>query len=129
MFRVVWRVRRVRRNLQGSRGEYMQHKEQARALAVSRLQLFNEKYGFSIKKISIKNQKTMWGSCSRKGNLNFHYKIALLPDYLADYIIVHELCHLEEFNHSRVFWGLVARSIPNHRELRGKLKHHKDSNQ
>lgn len=115
----------MRRNLQGSRAEYMQHKERARSMATTRLQFFNTVYGFAVKRVSIKNQKTMWGSCSRRGNLNFHYKISLLPERLADYIIVHELCHIGEFSHSKAFWNLVAETVPNHRELRGELRLHK----
>jgi hypothetical protein len=63
-----------------------------------------------------------WGSCSKKGNLNFNYKIALLPQRHSDYVIVHELCHLREFNHSKKFWDLVEQAVPNHRALRTELK-------
>ncbi|MFA5730367.1 MAG: M48 family metallopeptidase [Candidatus Paceibacterota bacterium] len=58
----------------------------------------------------------------RKGNLNFNYKIALLPERLADYIIVHELCHLKEVNHSQKFWNLVAKMMPDYLEIRNELK-------
>lgn len=109
----------VRRN---SKKEYAEHKERALVLAQARLEYFNTFYNFSFNKINIKNQKTRWGSCSMKGNLNFNYKIALLPSHLADYIIVHELCHLKEFNHSQKFWNLVAQTIPNYLELRKELK-------
>ena len=54
--------------------------------------------------------------------MNFNYKIALLPERLADYIIVHELCHLEEFNHSQKFWNLVAKEIPDYLNARRELK-------
>ena len=84
--------------------------------------MFNQIYGFQYNKINIRNQKTRWGSCSKKGNLNFNYKIALLPEKYADYIVVHELCHLKEFNHSRSFWNLVARTIPDFRERKKRIK-------
>ena len=58
----------------------------------------------------------------KKGNINFNYKIALLPVHLADYIIVHELCHLGQFNHSQKFWNLVAKTFPNYLEIRKELK-------
>jgi predicted metal-dependent hydrolase len=67
-------------------------------------------------------QRSRWGSCSRKGNLNFNYKLIQLPQELADYIVVHELCHLKQFNHSHAFWNLIAETIPNHIELRKILK-------
>ena len=101
---------------------YLKYKENALALAENRINYFNKQYRFLINTVNIKNQKTRWGSCSRKGNLNFNYKIALLPSRLADYIIVHELCHLGEFNHSRKFWNLIAKTIPNYMEIRSELR-------
>jgi len=102
--------------------EYRRNKERANKLALERTAHFNEVYKFNFNSINIKNQKTRWGSCSKKGNLNFSYKIALLPQRLSDYIIVHELCHLGEFNHSKKFWELVAKTIPDHAKLRDELK-------
>lgn len=94
----------------------------ARELALARLEYFNREYGFVYKRITVRDQKTRWGSCSQKGNLNFNYKIALLPPELADYLIVHELCHLREMNHSPRFWALVAKTLPNFRERRRELR-------
>ncbi|MDO8620185.1 MAG: M48 family metallopeptidase [bacterium] len=106
-----------------SRGKHFaEHKPKALALTRERLAHFNERYGFKWNSVTIRNQKSRWGSCSRRGNLNFNYKIALLPPDLADYIIVHELCHLGELNHSRAFWSLVARTLPSHRSLRASLR-------
>lgn len=98
------------------------YKELTRILVLDRLEKFNTIYNFRWKRIAIRNQKTRWGSCSKKGNLNFNYKIALLPIHLAEYIVLHELCHLGEFNHSHKFWSLVAKSIPNYKEIRKELK-------
>ncbi|MFA5248255.1 MAG: M48 family metallopeptidase [Patescibacteria group bacterium] len=102
--------------------DFAEYKDRALALAQKRVDYFNKVYGFKFNKINIKNQKTRWGSCSRKGNLNFNYKIALLPERLADYIIVHELCHLKEFNHSQKFWNLVAKVMTDYLETRSELK-------
>jgi predicted metal-dependent hydrolase len=105
-----------------NRREYLKLKETARKLALDRLEYYNQHYRFSYHKISIRNQKTRWGSCSKNGNLNFNYKIALLPEKYADYIIVHELCHLGEFNHSTKFWNLVAKTIPEYKTIRREIR-------
>ena len=102
--------------------EYKKYKARARKLILERLTHFNEYYNFEYKKVFIKNQKTLWGSCSRNKNLNFNYKLALIPPEHADYVIVHELCHLKEFNHSAKFWELVEQTIPNYKKLRKELK-------
>lgn len=104
------------------KGDYLKNKEKAFLLIFERVRHFNKIYGFKYNKIFIKNQKTRWGSCSVKKNLNFNYKILFLPDNLRDYIIVHELCHLGEFNHSRRFWNLVGKTFPNFREVKNQLK-------
>jgi len=91
-------------------------------LVLARIDYFNQIYKLPIRRISVRNQKTRWGSCSQKGNLNFNYKIALISPRLADYIIVHELCHLKEFNHSPRFWALVTEAIPDYLEVRKQLK-------
>jgi predicted metal-dependent hydrolase len=115
------RVRKVRVAPRKSRSAYLKHRETARALVKQRLEYFNSIYGFTIGKIAIRDQRSRWGSCSRKGNLNFNYRIALIPLHLADYIVVHELCHLKEFNHSKQFWDLVARAVPDHAACRKAL--------
>lgn len=122
-FRII-RRRRVsaKRVKKTSHEDYVLHRDRAYELAVSRLEYFNNFYGYSWKRITIRNSITRWGSCSRQGNLNFNYRIATLPSDLSDYIIVHELCHLGEFNHSRDFWKLIERTIPNYSELRAELK-------
>lgn len=103
-------------------GGYSDHKNKAQQIALNKVAQFNQIYNFPVNKIIIKNHKTLWGSCSKKGNLNFNYKIALLPERHIDYIIVHELCHLKEFNHSQNFWNLVEKTIPEHKIIRKELK-------
>ncbi|MEI6352781.1 MAG: M48 family metallopeptidase [Candidatus Nomurabacteria bacterium] len=105
-----------------SKKEYLENKEKALQIAKDRMEHFNKIYNFKFKNITVKNQKTRWGSCSRKGNLNFNYKIALLPEHISDYIIVHEICHLKEFNHSQRFWDLVAVTVPDYLKIRKELK-------
>jgi hypothetical protein len=111
-----------KRSMKEIQKEYEGNKGKARSLVIERLKHFNVFYGFKIGNISIRNQKSRWGSCSRKGNLNFNYRIALLPPHLSDYIIVHELCHIGQLNHSSKFWDLVAKTIPEHKKLRKELK-------
>lgn len=105
-----------------TRKDYLANKEKARGILSKKLEQFNSYYGFSYNKIFVKDQRSRWGSCSSKGNLNFSYKIIFLPEHLADYIIVHELCHLGEMGHSVDFWKLVERTIPDHRERRKELR-------
>lgn len=102
--------------------EYHKHKDIAHELIEETVKKYNTFYNFTYKNIRIKNQKTLWGSCSRQGTLNFNYKLALIKEQLRDYVVVHELCHLKEFNHSPLFWNQVAKTIPNHKELRKELK-------
>lgn len=101
---------------------YNEARKEARALVAERLQFFNTTYRTSYGNISIRNQKTRWGSCSSKNNLSFNYRITFLPPSLADYIIVHELCHTIEHNHSPRFWAQVERTLPHHHELRKEIR-------
>lgn len=117
------RIRRVRRRSSSvGRAEYKKHKEQSRALVSRKIAEFNSLYNFNFNRVAIRNQRSRWGSCSKRGNLNFNYKLLLIPDHLADYVIVHELCHLGEFNHSKDFWNLVAQTIPDYVARRKQLR-------
>ena len=101
---------------------YLQNRGPARQLVRQRLEYYNQFYGFQYGRVSIKNQRSRWGSCSKQGNLNFNYRLVNLPSELADYIIVHELCHLKEMNHSARFWRLVVQVMPDYLTRRQKLK-------
>src|SRR6185503_7472549 len=123
MFRVYYRRRRLRRRAsKASIARYEEHKEAARALVHEKLARLAPLYGVSYKKVFIKNSRSRWGSCSERRNLNFNYRLALLPDELADYVVAHELCHLIHFNHSPAFWAEVARACPEWKRLRRELK-------
>lgn len=108
--------------LAGTLEEFKTHKKEALVLVKAKLEYWNEFYGFTYKQVTIRNQSTRWGSCSAKGNLNFHYRILFLPESLVDYLIVHELCHLKAFNHSARFWSLVAKTIPDYQSRRRALR-------
>jgi len=101
---------------------YAEHKEAAREFVQNRLVILNSAYGYTYKRVSIRVNTSRWGSCSEKGNLNFDYRIIFLPRHLQDYLLVHELCHLREMNHSTRFWNCVAQTLPNHKELRNELQ-------
>ena len=106
----------------GSRADYERLAPAARQLAAQRLAFFNVSYNLVIGRVAIRDQRTRWGSCSHKGNLNFNYRIALLPPHLSDYVIVHELCHLRHLDHSRRFWDLVGRILPDYAARRRELR-------
>ena len=80
-----------------------------------RVAFFAEKVGVSYGRITIRNQKTRWGSCSSKGNLNFNCLLMLAPPEVLDYVVVHELCHRREMNHSKAFWAEVEKILPDYR--------------
>lgn len=97
-------------------------REIAKKTLVSRLVQLAAKHGFQYKKVFIKTQKTRWGSCSSKNNINLNMKLTLLPAELMDYVIVHELVHTRIKNHSKEFWTELDRFVNNARELDRKLK-------
>lgn len=102
--------------------EYLRYKIKARELIIATAERLNKFYNFDYKKISIRNQSTLWGSCSQDKSLNFSYKLYFLPGHLAEYIVAHELCHLQELNHSRNFWQLVAQTVPDYKKRIAELK-------
>lgn len=115
-----YRVRRKRTS--SVTKHYVLHKEMARELILARLVHFNAHYNLEYKRVSIRNQRRCWGSCTSLKNLNFSYKLLFLPEHLCDYIIVHELCHLQELNHGRAFWRLVAQQVPDYKQRIKQLR-------
>ncbi|MCR1935174.1 M48 family metallopeptidase [Clostridium tepidum] len=98
------------------------YKQQAQKVLEERTDYYSNILGVKPKNITIKNQKTLWGSCSSKRNINYNYKIIMAPLKILDYIVVHELCHLVHMNHSKNFWSLVESIIPDYKERRNWLK-------
>lgn len=98
------------------------YRQYARNLLTAKTVYWAKRIGVSYNHIAIKSQKTRWGSCSAKGNLNYNWHIACTDDELIDYIVIHELCHLRHLNHSPAFWQLVASHCPSYRECRSRLR-------
>jgi len=96
-------------------GQWLQKK--SKVILVTDLQRLADMTGLAFNKVSIRGQKTRWGSCSSKGNISLNYCILLLPKEFGEYVLIHELCHLKEFNHSRRFWALVKQFVPNYSSI------------
>lgn len=90
----------------------------------SRAEEFAEVHGFSFNTIRIKDTRTRWGSCSSLGNLNFNWKLVLVPPPSLDYVVIHELAHLKVMNHSNTFWDLVESMMPDYKVHKKILKMH-----
>lgn len=115
-------MRRRKRRRSSVTEHYLKHKEAARKVVLERLVFWNQFYNLSYNRVSIRNTRRSWGSCTSLKNLNFSYRLLFLPPHLQDYIIVHELCHLGQLNHSALFWDLVAQQIPEYKECKLELK-------
>jgi predicted metal-dependent hydrolase len=101
---------------------YKEAKKEALMLLQNKVVFWNRVYQFDFKDVKVRNQKTKWGSCSKSKTLSFNYKLMFLDECLIDYVVVHEICHLKEFNHKKAFWDLVEKAIPDYKKIRQRLK-------
>ena len=92
------------------------YKKRAKNYIIKRVEQIGLKNNFNYKNIKITSAKTRWGSCTSKKNLNFSYRLILVPMKIIDYVIVHELCHLREMNHSKKFWREVGQIMPDYKK-------------
>lgn len=122
-------VTRAQERLRGQAEEETLTEQQIRELADRALKIiperaafYAEKMGVTYGRITIRKQKTRWGSCSGEGNLNFNCLLMLAPPEVLDYVVVHELCHRREMNHSPAFWGEVEKVLPGYKEQRKWLR-------
>jgi hypothetical protein len=97
-------------------------KHKAKAYLTGRVKELSEITGFSYKKITIRSQKTRWGSCTSSGKLSFNYRLMRFRKEVIDYVIIHELCHRKEMNHSKKFWNLVEEYCPDYKKLKSELR-------
>lgn len=103
------------------------YKKEAREIITNELQYFSPQIGVNYNRVFIKSQKSRWGSCSSRMNLNFNWKIILTKPELLRYLVIHELCHLKEMNHSKKFWNLVKKfdgNFMNHRKELQRYSHY-----
>lgn len=113
--------RRVRRRAAAPRASAADI-ARARVLITARTEHWSDALGIPYKRIAIRSQRTRWGSCSAKGNLNFNWRLAAAPAEVLDYVVIHELCHLKELNHSRDFWAHVRTACPDYKARRRWLR-------
>lgn len=98
------------------------YRQYARRVLTDKTTYWATRIGVTYNRIAIKSQKTRWGSCSAKGNLNYNWHIIAADEALIDYIVIHELCHLRHLNHSPAFWQLVASHCPTYLDCRTRLR-------
>lgn len=89
-----------------------------------RLMELAERFGLTVTKISIRNQRWRWGSCSRQGHICLNWRLVDMPDAVRDYVLIHELMHLKRMDHSTAFWKHVAAACPDYQQSRAWLRHH-----
>lgn len=100
------------------------YREEAERIVRELLAQYSEELDLRYNTVRFKNQKTRWGSCSHKRNLNFNWRLAMAPEEIIEYIVVHELIHLEERNHSKKFWRKLSHVLPDCAERAAWLKEH-----
>ena len=125
-----WIEKKLRRQALTPQAEKLSEEELAalkkagRRLFTERAALYAPQLGVRFGRIAVRCQKSKWGSCSAKGNLNFNCLLLLAPQEVLDYVVVHELCHLLEMNHSERFWQRVEDVMPDYRDRRRWLRKH-----
>lgn len=120
------RRRRVKRVLTPEQtAEVERLRAEAKAVLPVRLAELAAQHGFTYKQVRIKHNHTNWGSCSELGNINLNLNLMRLPEYLRDYIMLHELCHLKYLNHGPEFHALLENVCPDHRKLQQELKEYR----
>jgi predicted metal-dependent hydrolase len=98
------------------------YKKEARTIFNERVAYYATKNGFDVKKVKLSSARTRWGSCSAKGYINLTWRLVMAPLEIIDYVVVHELCHLREANHSKAYWAQVVAIMPDYKSRRKWLK-------
>jgi len=100
------------------------YRKTARQVIENRVTYYQGITGGHYTSITIRDQKSRWGSCSSRGTLSFNYRLIFAPPRVLDYVVVHELCHLTHMNHSHDFWNLVAQVMPDYKIYKTWLREH-----
>lgn len=100
------------------------YRNAARDLFNTRVAYYHQFTGGHYTSITIRDQKSRWGSCSSRGTLSFNYRLVFAPPKVLDYVVVHELCHLTHMNHSKDFWNMVAQIMPEYKVYKSWLREH-----
>lgn len=100
------------------------YRNAARQRLEERVAFYHDRTGGIYTSVTVRDQKTRWGSCSSRGTLSFNYRLIFAPPQVLDYVVVHELCHLTHMNHSKDFWNKVASVMPEYKVYRLWLKEH-----
>ena len=100
------------------------YRNAAKDYFVKRVAFYHQFTGGGYHTITVRDQKSRWGSCSSRGTLSFNYRLMFAPPRVLDYVVVHELCHLTHMDHSANFWGMVERTMPDYRVYKQWLKEH-----
>lgn len=120
MFFIVRRRRKLKETPQT-----LAMRQEAKNVLPPRLMELAGQYGFEVNEVRIKHNVSNWGSCSVKGNINLNLNLMRLPEYLRDYVMIHELCHLKYMNHGPEFHALLESLCPGHREYHKELRNYK----
>lgn len=120
--RRLFRRRRLCKRQTSITAHYRKYRPVAELILRYKVDYWNQVLRYPVKRITIRNQRSRWGSCSAAGNVNLNYKLIFLPEELLDYVVVHELCHLIELNHSPAFWKLVEDVLPQYRVYQCELR-------
>ena len=120
-----WQTERARANALVPPEVRKQLVARARRELPARLLELASEHGLTVSRISIRNQRWRWGSCSPSGHICLNWRLVTMPEWVRDYVLIHELMHLKRMDHSRKFWKLVAAACPEYREARAWLREHR----
>lgn len=121
MPQIIYLTQAETRRLEALKKRY---RDKARARFESRVAYYHKITGGRYTSVTVRDQKTRWGSCSSRGTLSFNYRLIFAPPDILDYVVVHELCHLTHMNHSADFWNMVGSVMPEYKIYRKWLKEH-----